>query len=105
MKHVKGCLIVMLLSLTCLSVPVHAEPDNLQDATSANQMAADGSVNINTASADLLASALKGIGIKRAQAIVEYRETNGPFTEAGQLQEIKGIGEAIIEQNMDKIRL
>jgi len=64
-----------------------------------------GGVNINTAAAEVLALKLKGIGVKRAQAIVAYREANGPFSDVDQLQKIKGIGETIITQNQDKIRL
>ena len=37
----------------------------------------DGKVNINRASADEIATVLKGVGIKRAEAIVEYREEFG----------------------------
>ncbi len=36
-------------------------------------------VNINTASAEELAENLKGVGPKKALAIIEYRETNGPL--------------------------
>ena len=48
-------------------------------------------MNINTATAAQLTE-LKGIGDKKAQAIVEWRKANGPFTDVSQLTEIKGIG-------------
>ena len=48
-------------------------------------------MNINTATAAQLTE-LKGIGGKKAQAIVEWRKANGPFTDVSQLTEIKGIG-------------
>lgn len=56
-------------------------------------------VNINEASVAELASALKGVGPAKAQAIIEYREENGPFTEINQLMEVKGIGKTIIVEN------
>lgn len=56
-------------------------------------------VNINEASVSELASALKGVGPAKAQAIIEYREANGPFTEVSQLTDVKGIGEAIFVEN------
>ena len=41
-----------------------------------------GTVNINEADAETIANQLLGIGLRRAQAIVEYRETYGPFYSA-----------------------
>lgn len=52
-------------------------------------------VNVNSASAEELSAALKGIGPVIAGRIVEYREQNGPFREKEALKEVKGIGEKI----------
>ena len=49
-------------------------------------------ININTALVDELAT-LKGIGEKTAQAIVAYREANGPFSAVEDLMNVKGVGE------------
>lgn len=49
-------------------------------------------VNINTASAEEL-TILNGIGEKKAQLIVEYREQNGLFMAKEDLMNISGIGE------------
>ncbi|EYU17259.1 ComEA family DNA-binding protein [Photorhabdus aegyptia] len=62
-----------------------------------------GKVNINTASAEELAKALNGIGVKKAQGIVEYREKHGAFTTVEQLQEVQGIGPVFIERNRSKL--
>ena len=62
-------------------------------------------VNINTASADELATVLKGIGLRRAEAIVAYRQENGNFVDAYELTAISGIGDRIVEQNEAKILL
>lgn len=48
-------------------------------------------VNINTASAEEFAT-IKGIGPKKAQAIVDYREQNGPFKSVDDLSKVKGLG-------------
>ncbi|OWO79069.1 transporter [Photorhabdus luminescens] len=71
-----------------------------QDALKAEEK---GKVNINTASAEELARALNGIGIKKAQSIVEYREKHGAFTTVEQLQEVQGIGPVFIERNRSKL--
>lgn len=62
-------------------------------------------VNINQADAETLAAVLKGVGIKRAGLIVEWRETNGAFVALEQLLEIKGIGARTLEKNRNKIQL
>ncbi|STO54697.1 competenc protein ComE [Canicola haemoglobinophilus] len=60
-------------------------------------------LNINTATAEEIKQALVGIGSKKAEAIVEYREKFGNFTSAEQLLEVKGIGKATLEKNRDRI--
>jgi len=64
-----------------------------------------GQVSINQATAEQLASAMNGIGLKKAQAIVSYREEYGPFTAIEQLKEVPGIGGALIERNGSRLKL
>lgn len=66
---------------------------------------AAGPVNINTADAGTLSEALTGVGPAKAQAIVEYRQANGPFQSADQLAAVKGIGLATVEKNRDRIEV
>ena len=54
-------------------------------------------VNINRADAWLLES-LPGIGPVKAQAIVNYRQQNGPFNNVHDIMEVDGFGEASFEQ-------
>jgi len=56
-------------------------------------------VNINSASAEEIAEALKGVGEKKALRIVAFRESMGPIKSSDQLMEVKGIGEKIIARN------
>lgn len=62
-------------------------------------------VNINTASAEVLAERLVGIGLSRAQAIVAYRDANGNFQDAYELVAVRGVGEATVANNEAIIRL
>ena len=64
-----------------------------------------GEVNINSADVLALSTELTGIGDKKAQAIVDYRKQNGPFTSVEDLQNVKGISSIIIEKNIDNIIL
>ena len=55
-------------------------------------------ININTAGKESLMS-IKGIGEKRADAIISWREKHGPFKSVDDLEGINGIGKSIIEDN------
>lgn len=62
-------------------------------------------VNINSADAVTIAKSLKGVGQKKADAIVADRAKNGPFKSAEDLKRVKGIGDAIIANNKADILL
>ena len=64
-----------------------------------------GSIDINKADAKTIAKELDGVGMSRAQAIVDYREKNGAFKSADDLRKVKGIGKKTLEQNRSNIRL
>ena len=64
---------------------------------------AESAINVNTASAEQIAAGLVGVGPAKAQAIVAYREANGPFKDKAQLLDVKGIGDAILKQNEARI--
>lgn len=55
-------------------------------------------ININTATAKELQS-LSGVGEKRAEAIVKWREDHGNFTSIEDLNKIKGVSQKWIEKN------
>ncbi len=56
-------------------------------------------VNINTADKETLMSGIKGVGEKRAEAIIAWREQNGPFKSVDDLASVTGVGASIIEEN------
>ena len=62
-------------------------------------------ININTANAQQIASAMNGVGESKAKAIVEYRTSHGKFKSIDSLQYVDGIGEKTVEKNKDKITL
>lgn len=64
-----------------------------------------GAVNINTADATTLATELVGVGESRAQAIIEYREKNGPFKSIDELAQVDGIGYRTLEKNRAKVEI
>ena len=64
-------------------------------ATAGSGPAAGEKVNLNTATARELET-LPGIGEKRAQAIVAWREEHGPFRSVDELVQVSGIGEKLL---------
>lgn len=78
----------LLIVLMFLSFSVFAEP-----------------IDINKASAQEIATSLNGIGDKKAEEIVDYREKHGDFKSIDELSNVKGIGVKTIEKNRNNIKL
>ena len=60
-------------------------------------------INVNSADAEALASAMVGLGAAKAAAIVAYREQHGPFKTVDDLLLVKGIGEATLNKNRERL--
>ena len=56
-------------------------------------------VNINSADVEQIAEALTGVGTVKAQAIVDYRASNGLFSNPEQIIMVRGIGDSTFEKN------
>lgn len=59
-----------------------------------------GKVNLNQADVKTLAHSYKGIGKKRAEAIVNYREKNGNFHAVEDLANVRGIGKSFVKKHL-----
>jgi len=64
--------------------------------------AALAAVNINAADAAELET-LPGIGPAKAEAIIDFRQQNGPFTSAEELAQVNGIGDKTVERLRDQV--
>jgi competence protein ComEA len=62
----------------------------------------DGKIQINTAAKEQLEK-ITGIGSRKAESILKYREEHGPFQKIEDLLEIDGIGAKSLEKIKDQI--
>jgi competence protein ComEA len=56
-------------------------------------------ININSASAVEIAKVVSGVGKAKAEAIVAYRISHGPFETVDDLVKVKGIGKRTLQKN------
>ena len=75
------------------------------DSNTAQTLGGAVRININQANAQEISAKLDGIGLKKAQAIIEYREQHGEFKRIDDLKNVKGIGEKTLAKNRAKIML
>ena len=77
------------LSTSSLSAQTKAP---VAKATAGTTAAAAAPVNLNTATADQLAT-IPGVGAKMAERIIDYRQKNGGFKKVEDLMNVSGVGE------------
>lgn len=61
-------------------------------------------ISLNSANVEQLQQ-LNGVGAKKAQAIIDYRNQNGKFKSIDDLKKVKGIGAKFFEQNQARLSL
>ncbi|HGM5455489.1 ComEA family DNA-binding protein [Serratia marcescens] len=110
--HIKAALTALLLCLAGpaaavdkTEAPMLSTPASNGGQSVMTKATEEAAVSINQATAEQLAAALSGVGLKKAEGIVRYREQNGPFTQVEQLQEVPGIGPALFEKNRTRLKM
>lgn len=104
MNYLSACyasILAIMVALAPMSAAYSAESVIDADVT----QLIDFKVDINTASSEEMATLLKGIGTKKAQAIVEYREQHGPFDKVDDIVNVKGIGPSFLANNGEHLSI
>lgn len=96
----KATLFAVILLL--FSVSVSAEPGVKNSPPSAPKPPVQtlSKINLNTADVSTLTQSFKGIGKKRAEAIVRYREKHGAYQSIAGLAEVRGLGKAFVSAHL-----
>lgn len=94
----------VVLSSLIASLPVEAEENRVQQVMPSTVQQATSKINLNTATADILTKSFKGIGPKRAAAIVVYREKHGNFKSVEGLAEVRGIGLPFVNNHLTQLQ-
>ena len=81
-----------------------SRPTVHSNAGSSTAVPSSGKVRLNSASIVELQQ-LKGVGQKKAQTIIEYRQQHGPFKSIDEIQNVKGIGPKFLQQNRHLLTL
>ena len=81
---------------------VGEEATEIPAGGTSKEAAKEGKVNINTATVEELKT-LKGVGEKKAEAIIEYRKKNGSFKTKEDLMKVRGIGKKLFESFQERI--
>ena len=87
-----------------LKVPRVSESLNYYLSKPSLQLSNAAKINLNQANVVQLQE-LSGIGLKKAEAIIAYRQKNGKFQNIEQLQQVKGIGPALFAKNKQRLAL
>ena len=102
----KSKFLAMLISSAILDSPIYAavkaepNPSKLQHSEQAQQQ----KINLNTADLATLTGSFKGIGKKKAQAIINWREAHNGFKSVEDLSQIKGFGDRFVQFNLQALQ-
>lgn len=100
----KASFIAVLLSLFVVTLPVHAESNSKNHTPLKQSQAKASKIDLNKADLAMLIGSFKGIGKKRAETIIAYREAHQGFKSIEELADVKGFGQHFVDNNRDKLK-
>lgn len=103
----KATLFVTVLSCAIASLPAQAATSRIPNPSAVSSSVSSQSgttIDLNTADVKTLSKSVKGIGKKRAEAIIKYRQEHGKFKSVNELSEVPGLGEKFVLSHMSKLQ-
>ena len=104
MKSLVAFISAVVVSLSAVSFTQAETPSPAGKPQVEQQVPKADKVNLNSADVDTLMT-LKGVGAKKAEAIVAWRKEHGQFKSIEQLMDVKGLGESIFETNTSRLSI
>jgi competence protein ComEA len=98
----KARILAVVLSLVVVALPVQAVSNPKTPPESIETV--NKKIDLNKADLSTLTGSFKGIGKKRAEAIIAYRENHQGFKSIEELAEVKGFGQHFIEVNGEQLK-
>ncbi|KTD72856.1 ComEA family DNA-binding protein [Legionella tucsonensis] len=98
----KAKFIAVVLSLSVITLSAHAV-NSKENSIKTKPPVVIHKIDLNTADLSMLTGSVKGIGKKRAEAIIAYRKSHHGFKSLEELAEVKGLGQHFVTANRDKL--
>ncbi|MBA2651741.1 MAG: helix-hairpin-helix domain-containing protein [Tatlockia sp.] len=98
----KAKIFAAVLSLYVVSLPVQSSNQLRPPAAKTVQIAAK--IDLNKADAKALSKSVKGIGQKRAEAIIKYRDKHGKFNSIEDLAKVRGFSTRFVESHLKELK-
>jgi len=83
---------IMMAAIAAIALSASTASAQARPGASQPVATAAAPVNLNTATAEQLAT-IPGVGEKTAERIIEYRQKNGSFKKIEELMNVRGVGE------------
>lgn len=99
----KATTFAILLSSFVTFSAVHAFQSTQPVSATANQPVL-AKIDLNKADVKSLTGSFKGIGQKRAEAIVQHRESHGAFKSVSDLAAVRGLGKAFVDNHLTQLQ-
>ena len=100
----KANLFAAVLSLFVVSLPLNAAIKEADKTPSVSSQKPTVKIDLNKADIKTLSKSFKGIGQKRAEAIIGYRETKGGFKSVEELAQVRGLGEQFVKSHLSQLQ-
>jgi competence protein ComEA len=97
----KANFFAVALSLFVLSIPIHAATSPLSQQPVKSNLV---KIDLNKADVKVLSKSFKGIGKKRAEAIVKYRGEQGKFNSIEDLAKVRGFGKQFVKNHLSQLQ-
>lgn len=94
--------IAAALTLSAATFSVHAGA-TLKKIPEQPAVSVSKQIDLNKADASSLIGSIKGIGAKRAAAIIAYRDSHHGFKSLEELAEVRGLGQHFVSANREKL--